>query len=100
MGRLHPVFRGVYVPKPQTRVYVNGVEVDFHWPDLGLVVETDGLQYHRTPAQQAKDRHRDQTHAVAGLTCLRFTHDQVAHEPVYVRATLAAVAERLSARRP
>lgn len=25
-------------------------------PDLGLVVETDGLRYHRTPAEQARDR--------------------------------------------
>ena len=24
--------------------------------DLGLVVETDGLRYHRTPAQQASTR--------------------------------------------
>ena len=30
--------------------FVNGFEVDFHWPELGLVVETDGLRYHRTPA--------------------------------------------------
>jgi hypothetical protein len=29
--------------------FVNGFEVDFFWPDLGLVVETDGLRYHRTP---------------------------------------------------
>ena len=33
---------------------VNGFRVDFYWPDLGLVVETDGLRYHRTPAQQAR----------------------------------------------
>ncbi len=34
----------------------------------------DGLRYHRTPAQQAADRRRDQAHAAAGLTPLRFTH--------------------------
>jgi very-short-patch-repair endonuclease len=74
---------------------VNGFKVDFHWPDLGLVVETDGLRYHRTPTQQMKDRVRDQAHAAAGLTCLRFTHAQVRFEPDRVRATLAAVARRL-----
>ena len=52
---------------PLTRVRVNGYEVDFYWPDLGLVVETDGLAYHRTPAQQAADRVRDQAHTAAGL---------------------------------
>jgi very-short-patch-repair endonuclease len=57
-----------------------------------LVVETDGLRYHRTPAQQARDRLRDQTHLAAGLKPLRFTHAQMKFEPAYVEATLAAVA--------
>jgi very-short-patch-repair endonuclease len=58
-------------------------------------VETDGLRYHRTPAQQAKDRLRDQAHTAAGLTVLRFTHAQVAFEPGQVHSTLASVARRL-----
>ena len=70
---------------------VNGFRVDFYWPELGLVVETDGLRYHRTPAQQAKDRRRDQAHVAAGLTALRFTHEQVVRESEYVEETLAAV---------
>jgi very-short-patch-repair endonuclease len=73
---------------------VNGFKVDFYWPELGLVVETDGLRYHRTPAQQARDRFRDQAHATAGLTPLRFTHAQVRFEPGHVQATLIAVAHR------
>lgn len=81
---------------PLTRQRLNGFRVDFFWPDLGLVVETDGLRYHRTPAQQARDRRRDQAHTAAGLTPLRFTHAQVRHEPDYVRDTLLAVARRLS----
>ena len=63
-----------------TKRRVNGFRVDFSRLELGLVVETDGLRYHRTPAQQAKDRLRDQRHAAAGLTPLRFTHAQVAFE--------------------
>jgi len=78
---------------------VNGFRVDFCWPDFGLVVETDGLRYHRTPGQQKKDHLRDQAHAVAGLTALRFTAAQVLHEPDQVRKTLTAVATRLSASR-
>jgi very-short-patch-repair endonuclease len=75
--------------------FLNGFKVDFYWPDLGLVVETDGLRYHRTPAQQARDRIRDQAHAAAGLTPLRFTRAQVHFEPERVHATLVAVARRL-----
>jgi very-short-patch-repair endonuclease len=89
------VAREAGLPKPLTGQRVNGFKVDFFWPRLGLVVETDGLRYHRTPAQQAKDRLRDQAHAAAGLTPLRFTHAQVRFEPREVRATLAAVATRL-----
>jgi very-short-patch-repair endonuclease len=73
----------------------NGYEVDFLWPDLGLVVETDGLRYHRTPAQQTRDRERDQAHTATGLTPLRFTHEQVARHPDRVEATLRRVAARL-----
>ena len=78
---------------------VNGYRVDSFWPELGLVVETDGLRYHRTPAQQGRDRQRDQVHARTGLTCLRLTHQQVGREPDVVVATLAEVAARLAARR-
>ena len=80
---------------PETQVWLNGFRVDFHWPDLGLVVETDGLTYHRTPAQQNVDRRRDQAHTAAGLNVLRFTHAQVRFEPQHVIATLRAVAERI-----
>jgi very-short-patch-repair endonuclease len=82
--------------RPATQVMVNGFRVDFHWPDLGLVVETDGLRYHRTPAQQKKDHLRDQAHTAAGLTALRFTAAQVRYEPSRVKKTLTAVATRLS----
>jgi very-short-patch-repair endonuclease len=84
------------LPPPRTQERVNGFRVDFWWPELGLVVETDGLTYHRTPAQQARDRIRDQAHTAAGLTPLRFTHEQVRYEPRTVAATLSRVARRLA----
>lgn len=78
-----------------TKVWVNGFEVDFLWRDRCLVVETDSLRHHRTPAQQVRDRLRDQAHAAAGFTPLRFTHEQVRYEPEHVRAVLGDVARRL-----
>jgi very-short-patch-repair endonuclease len=83
------------LPTPQTGQYVNGFKVDFLWPDLGLVVETDGLTYHRTPAQQARDQRRDQTHTAAGLTPLRFSHAQVRFERRHVEEILRHTVERL-----
>jgi very-short-patch-repair endonuclease len=80
------------LPPPKTGVRLNGFKVDFFWPDHGLVVETDGLRYHRTPAQQGRDRRRDQAHTAAGLIALRVTHEQVHYAPDQVRRTLAAVA--------
>ena len=95
-----PIARSAGLSPPETGVILHGFKVDFHWPALGLVVETDGLRYHRTPAQQAKDRLRDQVLTAAGLTTLRFTHWQVRHVPHHVRATLVAVAtRRVNARR-
>jgi very-short-patch-repair endonuclease len=88
--------RSVDLPEPLTQQRLNGFRVDFHWPSLGLVVETDGLRYHRTPQQQAQDRRRDQAHARTGLTVLRFTHAQVRFERREVRETLRRVARHLS----
>jgi very-short-patch-repair endonuclease len=97
--RFIPIARRAGLPKPLTGRYVSGFEVDFYWPDLGLVVETDGLRYHRTPAEQARDRMREQAHAAAGLTPLRFTRAQVVFDQGHVQHTLAAVARRLGASR-
>jgi len=96
--RFLPLVRKAGLPIPLTGQWLNEFEVDFFWPDLGLVVETDGLRYHRTPAEQARDRLRDQAHTAAGLTPLRFTHEQVRYEPEHVLAVLRKTARMLRAR--
>ena len=90
-----PLAAAAGLPTPQTKEIVNGFEVDFYWPALGLVVETDGLRYHRTAAAQSRDALRDQTHTAAGLTPLRFSHHQVKYEPDRVRRILALTSARL-----
>ncbi len=62
-----PIAASAGLPSPLTKQRLNGFEVDFFWPDLGLVVETDGLRYHRTPAAQKRDALRDLTRAAAML---------------------------------
>ncbi len=92
--RFRSIAASAGLPMPLTKTWVNGFEVDFFWADLGLVVETDGLRYHRTPSAQARDQLRDQTHTAAGLTTLRFTHRQVKHERAYVQRVLTQTARR------
>ena len=94
--RFLPLAGKAGLPVPLTGQIVNEFEVDFYWPDLVLVVETDGLRYHRTPAEQARDRLRDQAHTAAGLTQLRFTHEQVRYEPDHVVRILAQTASRFA----
>jgi hypothetical protein len=96
--RFRPIAKRAGLPAPETCVIHNGWEVDFLWRDTGLVVETDGLRYHRTPAQQTRDRIRDQAHQAAGDTPVRFTHSQIRYEPEYVERTLARIARGLAAR--
>lgn len=93
-----PIAAAAGLSTPLTKQWVNGFEVDFHWPDLRLVVETDGLRYHRTPSAQARDALRDQIHTAAGFTRLRFTHYQVKYEPAHVRDILRRTHRQLSGR--
>jgi very-short-patch-repair endonuclease len=83
-------------PLPLSKHVVLGYEVDFWFPDHGLVVETDGLRYHRTPAQQARAVKRDQKHAAAGLRVLRFTHWQIAYAPDEVTDVLRRIRQYLT----
>lgn len=93
-----PIAAAAGLPSPLSKYRVNGFEVDFFWPDLGLVVETDGLRYHRTPSTQARDALRDRTHTIAGMTPLRFTHYEIRFEPRKVRIDLTATAAMLQKR--
>jgi very-short-patch-repair endonuclease len=96
--RFLAIARAADLPLPKTGMVVNGFRVDFFWPEFALVVETDGLRYHRTAAQQGRDRYRDQVHTAAGLTTLRFTHAQVRYEVEYVAETLRRTVDLLKAR--
>jgi very-short-patch-repair endonuclease len=87
-----PIAASAGLPEPETQVVLHGHRVDFFFRDAGLVVETDGLRYHRTPTQQSRDRVRDQQLTAAGLRVLRFTHAQIKFGAEYV----ARILRRLS----
>jgi very-short-patch-repair endonuclease len=61
------------LPKPQTNTWVEGHEVDFHWPEAGLVLEFDGGAVHRTTKAFYEDRKRDRALAAQGIHVVRAT---------------------------
>lgn len=93
-----PLAAAAGLPIPLTKHIVNKFEVDFFWPGLGLVIETDGWRYHRTPSTQTRDALRFQTHVAAGLIPLRFSHHQVKYEPRHVVNILTQTVANLRAR--
>lgn len=54
--RFLPLAHEAGLPPPQTQRWMGGHRVDFYWPHLDLVVETDSLRYHRTAFKQSEGR--------------------------------------------
>ncbi len=73
--------RVAHLPQPHVNGTVLDIEVDFHWPQHGLVVEVDGFAFHRTRRAFERDRERDALLAAAGWTTHRFTRTQVLDRP-------------------
>jgi hypothetical protein len=76
------------LPRPITNATVAGLEVDFHWPDQRLVVETDGRATHDTAAAFERDRRRDLQLESAGWHVIRITYRQLEENPEKVVAAL------------
>jgi very-short-patch-repair endonuclease len=74
------------LPQPQTNTWIDGHEVDFHWPEAALALEFDGA-VHRTTKAFYEDRKRDRALAAQGIHVVRATDRD---EP-------AALAEELKA---
>lgn len=68
--------------------------VDFAWPEQQLVVETDGFAFHADRDSYRGDRRRTNALVVAGWRVLRFSWEDVLHDPDHVvqlvRTALAA----------
>jgi hypothetical protein len=69
------------IPPPQRNVHLGGWELDFYWPEPGVVAETDGERYHMLPADRERDYRKDawlQRRQIAVLRVgeFRFEHDR------------------------
>ena len=86
--RFLALVRRARLPMPVVNGRIGLYEVDFHWPALRLVVETDGRTTHGTAHAFERDRRRDLDLELAGRHVLRIGWRQVTHEPERVVALL------------
>lgn len=78
------------IPRPLVNEKVGPWTPDFLWPDHQVVVETDGVDFHRTPAKRERDRRKDAYLTAHSLSVTRLTWSDVTEKP-------AATAQRVAA---
>jgi very-short-patch-repair endonuclease len=65
------------LPRPETNVYIEGLEVDCVWRAARLVLEVDGWETHRTRAAFERDREKSRILQAAGWRCVPVTYLQL-----------------------
>jgi hypothetical protein len=66
-------------------------EVDFHWPDLGLIEEVDSLRYHSSAWRQRRDREKAARFRALGWTVWRVPELAISLDPAGVARRLTAL---------
>lgn len=82
------------LPQPVANDDVLGYQVDWHWEDHKLIVETDGGRAHLTRTAFQTDRTRDRLLQLAGYRILRFTYADVVDRPELVARQIAEALRR------
>jgi very-short-patch-repair endonuclease len=82
------------LPRPLANVRIEGLEVDFHFPGSGLIVELDGYEYHRTPHEFDQDRRRDAQLKTKGYEVLRVGDQWLNSDPRGVADTVRDLLRR------
>src|SRR4051794_13769740 len=77
------------LPDPIKNTHLDGIEVDFHWPDLALVVEIDGPGHGRSRTRR-EDALKERILRAAGYDVMRFRVTEVEEDPDRVRALISA----------
>lgn len=72
--------------------------VDAVFADGLVVVELDGLRFHRTPAQRRADNERDRRLALSGRIALRYTYLDIMERPDEVVAEISAAIRQVEQR--
>lgn len=72
--------RSTAIPIPAVNVLVEGFESDLWFPGTRAIIECDGRDYHRSPAQIAKDEEREAILRARGFVFLRLRWHHVVYE--------------------
>lgn len=86
--------RRLPLPEPQVGFADGRFRADFTWPELQLIVETDGWRYHRGMAAGAADAAKDRRLKALGYEVLRFTWAEIINTPAATARELRAVFKR------
>jgi hypothetical protein len=88
------------LPRPEINFPFNGRKLDAYFPDHGLIVETDGWEFHKDREAFEEDRERDTDHLDHGLATVRITKRRLKQSPDHEAARLHRILRRLAANRP
>ena len=86
------------LPRPDVNLVVEGYEVDFAWPEHGVIAELDSYATHGSRLAFERDRERDRKLAVAGWCVVRVT-DAATDDALNDLSRLLAASEARSASR-
>lgn len=78
------------LPLPEVNVLIDGMTVDFLWPEARLVVETDSYATHGGTVAFENDRERDLRLRRLGYSVHHFSEQQLESGPAAVAADVAA----------
>jgi hypothetical protein len=67
------------LPRPDTNVHVEGIEVDCVWRAQRVIIEVDSWEIHRTRAAFERDREKSRIFQAAGWRCVPVTYLQLEH---------------------
>jgi very-short-patch-repair endonuclease len=87
---LKRMIKAAGLPEPLSNVHVEGIEVDFFWPDRALCVEVDGHGHGRSPTQR-EDKLKQRLLKALGYTVLRFGEEEIG------RSVIARLQQALAA---
>lgn len=93
--RLLHLLRESGLPAPALNVALGGHDVDMYWPDLNLVIEFDGWEFHRGRRSFEHDRLRDQDLVSTGRHVMRVTARQIDGSPLALIARIATAVTTL-----
>ena len=81
---LRGILRKAKAPPSETQYWIGPYRADRCWPELMLIIEVDGVQFHSDRKKMEGDNGRQDYLRRLGWTVIRFTRGQVVYESEWV----------------